>query len=193
MWFQHLTFMKIFWLVFLPQIKPISKVFLISRLSCELLLSFLSSKFILQLPNLSSFSFSFNFRFRLSFCLLYTTIQGLWNKVLFSGKTSASVNLFFRALHLLFNVFPKPSKLRNAFELSAFAWNFFRGQNLRKKYYVLHTNFKLQVLLFLSSKFQKIIFIFCRCNILILELFLYFLELHKLDWIDKTKMTNPQS
>ena len=88
-----------FGLSFLPQKKHISKVFLKSRLVRVFLISFLSTKFILQLTDFSSFSFSFDFRFRLTFCLLCTAIHDLWNKALFSKKTSASVNLFCRALH----------------------------------------------------------------------------------------------
>ena len=84
---------------FLPQKKHSSKVFLKSRLFRVFLLSFLSTKFILQLTDFSSFSFSFEFRFQLTFCLLCTAIHDLWNKALFSKKTSASVNLFCRALH----------------------------------------------------------------------------------------------
>ena len=72
----------------------------------------------------------------------------------------------------------------------SYGTNFFQGQNLKNKYCVLNTNFQSQILLFLPSKFQKIICIFCRYNILILPLVLHFLEWHKLDWIDITEMTN---
>ena len=153
--------------------------------------SFLSSKLILQLPDLLSVSFSFYFRFRLSFCLLDITIHDLWSNALFSGKISASVSWFCRALHLLYKTFGKPSKRRNSFELSAIVWNelFWRSKH-EKKVLVLNTNFQWQVLLFLPSEFKKMINIFCRYNILILQLILYFLEWHKLDWIDITEMTN---
>ena len=189
-YFPIFFFMKIFQRVFFATGKHISKVFLNSRHFCEFLLVFIS-KLILQLPDLLSVSFSFYFRFRLSFCLLDITIHDLWSNALFSGKISASVSWFCRALHLLYKTFGKPSKRRNSFELSAIVWNelFWRSKH-EKKVLVLNTNFQWQVLLFLPSEFKKMINIFCRYNILILQLILYFLEWHKLDWIDITEMTN---
>ena len=137
MWFQRFTFMKDFWLVFSATEKNnnnISKVFLNSRLFRVFLPSFSSSKFILQLPNLSSFSFLFNFSFQLSICLLYTAIQDLWNKALFS-RTDFLESYISHG---------KPSKLWNLFKLSAVVWNkLFSESKLEKQ--ILHVIHKVPI------------------------------------------------
>ena len=133
---------------------------------------------------LSPFSFSFSFCFRLSFCLLYTAIHDLWNIAFFSRKTSASINLFCRALHLLFKAFGKPSELKNPFKLSAIiSNNLFSGSRPEK--YVLCIKHKFSIIGF-GFPFLKI----SENSIYLLQLILYFLKWYKLDWINITEMTN---
>ena len=109
---------------------------------------------MLQLPDLSPFSFSFNFCFQL--CLLYAAIHDLWNKALFSGKTSASVDLFCRALYLLFKAFGQPSKLRNSLELSAIVWNkLFSGSKPEKQILRVKHKFPITDFAFSSLKISK--------------------------------------
>ena len=133
LFFQCLTFMKIFRLISFATEKALFQSFSELQALFFVVLFFIF-KFMLQLPDLSPFSFSFNFCFQLSFCLLYAAIHDLLNKALFSGKTSASVDLFCRALYLLFKAFGKPSKLRNSFELSAILWNeLFSGSKSEKQ------------------------------------------------------------
>ena len=94
---------------------------------------------------LSPFSFSFSFRFRLSFCLLYTAIHDLRNKAFFSRKTTTSISLFCRALHLLFKAFGKQSELKKPFKLSAIIWNkLFSGSRPEK--YVLCMKHKFPII-----------------------------------------------
>ena len=131
------------------------KVFLKSRLFFFFFFAlFFIFKFMLQLPDLSPFSFSFNFCFQL--CLLYAAIHDLWNKALFSGKTSASADLFCRALYLLFKAFGQPSKLRNSFELSAIVWNkLFSGSKPEKQILRVKHKFPITDFAFSSLKMSK--------------------------------------
>ena len=136
-------------------------------------------KFMLQLPDLSPFSFPFNFCFRL--CLLYAAIHDLGNKALFSGKVLTAILqvLTYFVEPYIFYLKHLVNRQNSGTHLNcrlSYGTNFFQGQNMKNKYCVLNTNFQSQVLLFLPSKFQKLICIFCRYNILILLLVLYFLE-----------------
>ena len=73
--------------------------------------SFLCFYSFFHLPNSScSYQIYRHCHFGLTFCLLYVAIHDLWNKVLFSRKTSVSFNLFCRDIQLLFKAFGKPSK-----------------------------------------------------------------------------------
>ena len=115
--------------------------------------SFLSTKFILQLTDISSFSFYFSFPFWLSSFLFYTAGHDIWNKALFSRKTSSSVNLFCRVLHLHFRVFGKPSKVRNPFKLSGIIWKkLFSGSKPEKQILFIKQKFPITGFAFPSLK-----------------------------------------
>ena len=133
-----------------------------SRLFRVFLLSFLSSKFILQLQHLSLFSFSLVFVFELAFVcstLQYTTCK---IKLYFLEKLLQVLTYF--AKPYIFYLKHSVNYQNSGTDLNcrlSYGTNFFQGQNRKNKYRVLNTNFHLKVLLFLPSKFQKLIFIFC--------------------------------
>ena len=166
------------------------KVFLKSRLFFFFFLpSFLSSNsccsYQIYLHSRFPLIFVFNF---VCYMLQYTTCE---IKLYFQEKLLQVLTYFVE--HYIFYLKHLVNHQNSGTHWNcrlSYGTNFFQGQNLKNKYCVLNTNFQLQILLFLPSKCQKIIWIFCRYNILTLQLVLYFLEWHKLDWIDITEMTN---
>ena len=165
------------------------KVFLNSRLFFFFLPSFLSSNsccsYQIYLHSRFPLIFVFNF---VCYMLQYTTCE---IKLYFQEKLLQVLTYFVE--HYIFYLKHLVNHQNSGTHWNcrlSYGTNFFQGQNLKNKYCVLNTNFQLQILLFLPSKCQKIIWIFCRYNILTLQLVLYFLEWHKLDWIDITEMTN---